>query len=70
MSNYLPPRIDTDVVCVLSDEYSTKPEFAQGVWRRLARRLAYEQVPGLHNTCITSHVVDLAATLNRYLAPV
>ena len=70
MSNYVPPRIDTDVVCVLSEEYSTKAEFAPGVWRRLARRLAYEQVPGLHNTCITSHVVDLATTLNRYLAPV
>lgn len=70
MSNYVPTRLDTDVVCVLSDEYSTKAAFSPGVWRRLARRLVYERVPGLHNTCITSHVADLATTLSRHLAAV
>lgn len=68
MSNYLPPRLDTNVVCILSEEYSIKAAFAPDVWRRLARRMAYERVPGLHNTCITSHVADLATTLSRYLA--
>ena len=68
MSNYLPPRLDADVVCLLSEEYSTKAAFAPDGWGRLGRRLSYERVPGLHNTCITSHVADLATTLSRYLA--
>jgi hypothetical protein len=68
MSNYLPPRIDADVVCVLSDEYATRAEFTPAAWHSLARHVEFEQVPGKHTTCITSHVADLATTLNRHLA--
>ena len=68
MSNYLPPKIDSDVVCVLSDEYAPRAEFTPVAWESLARHVDFEQVPGKHNTCITSHVADLASTLNRHLA--
>ena len=68
MSNYVPPRIDAEVVCILSDEYAPRAEFSSALWNPLARRVVYEQVPGKHNTCITSHVVDLASALNRHLA--
>ncbi len=68
MSNYLPPKIDAEVICVLSDEYADRAEFSATAWRSLARHVEFEQVPGKHNTCITSHVADLASTLSRHLA--
>jgi thioesterase domain-containing protein/acyl carrier protein len=68
MSGYVPPRIDADVLCLLSDEYADRKEFAPKAWRRLARSVRVERIPGKHNTCITSHVGDLATTLGRYLA--
>ncbi len=68
MSNYLPPKIAADVVCILCDEYADRPEFSTAAWRSLARHVEGVTVPGKHNTCITTHVVDLATTLNRHLA--
>ena len=68
MSNYLPPRIGGNVLCVLSDEYLRKQEYSATAWRGLAPHVSQERVPGKHNTCITSHVGDLAGALNRHLA--
>lgn len=67
MANYLPPHLDSDVVCVLCDEYEHKREFSADAWKELARHVVLEHVPGKHNTCITSHVGDLARTLDRHL---
>ncbi len=67
MSKYLPPPIDSDVVCLLSDEYSTKKDFSADVWKGLARNVRSESVPGRHNTCITTHVGELAMTMSRLL---
>jgi hypothetical protein len=55
------------VVCLLSDEYSAKKEYAAGAWQGLSRGVQSETVPGLHNTCITSHVGELATTMSRIL---
>ncbi len=68
MSNYVPPPIKARVVVVLSDEYTHKKEFAAEAWRNLAQQVGQEHVPGRHNTCITSHVGELAQALNRRLA--
>lgn len=68
MSNYLPPPIKGRVICVLSDEYTRKKEFAAEAWKGLAPLVGQEHVPGKHNTCITSHVGELAEALNRHLA--
>jgi len=68
MANYLPPPIKAHVICVLSDEYTRKKEFSAEAWKRLAPHVGLEHVPGKHNTCITSHVGDLAQVLNRHLA--
>lgn len=67
MSNYLPPRIGSDVLCVLSDEYDLKKEYSAKAWEGLARHVGHERVPGKHTTCITSHVGELAGTLSRHL---
>jgi oxalate---CoA ligase len=67
MSKYLPPRIGSDVVCLLSEEYSTKKEFSANAWKALSRSVLSELVPGRHNTCITTHVGELATTMSRLL---
>ena len=68
MSNYLPPPVKSRVVVVLSDEYTRKKEFAAEAWKALAPEVSQEHVPGKHNTCITSHVGELAEAMNRHLA--
>ena len=68
MANYLPPPIKGRVIVVLSDEYTRKKEFAADAWKGLAPHVGLEHVPGKHNTCITSHVGELAQALNRHLA--
>jgi acyl-CoA synthetase (AMP-forming)/AMP-acid ligase II/thioesterase domain-containing protein/acyl carrier protein len=67
MSNYLPPPIKARVTVVLSDEYTRKKEFAAEAWKALAPQVGQEHVPGKHNTCITSHVGELAQAMNRHL---
>jgi oxalate---CoA ligase len=68
MATYVPPRLDADVLCLLSEEYSARKEYAAAPWRGLARHLTVERTPGKHNTCITSHVDALARTMSRLLA--
>lgn len=69
MAKYVPPRIGAKVLCLLNDDYVAKKEFAADVWKPLAGGgVLSERIPGEHNTCITTHVVDLARTLNRHLA--
>lgn len=67
MTNYLPPRVDTDVLCLLSDEYVSKKAYSADPWHRVARSVKAETTPGNHNTCITSHVGALATTMSRIL---
>ena len=68
MSKYLPPAIDSDVVCLLSDEYLPKKEYSVGAWKRLARSVRSQSVPGRHNTCITTHVGELSTAMSQLLA--
>lgn len=68
MSNYLPSPIKSRVIVVLNDEYTRKKEFSAEAWRRLAPEVGQERVSGQHNTCITTHVGELARALNRHLA--
>jgi oxalate---CoA ligase len=68
MSKYLPRRINSDVVCLLSDEYLAKKEYSAGVWKRLARSVRSQSVPGRHNTVITTHVGELSTAMSELLA--
>ena len=67
MAKYLPPPIGGDVVCLLSHEYSTKKEYSPGAWKGLAHSVRSQSVPGRHNTCITTHVGELATTMSQLL---
>jgi acyl-CoA synthetase (AMP-forming)/AMP-acid ligase II/acyl carrier protein len=69
MSNYLPPRIRANVICLLCEDYSAKKEYDAEPWKRLARSVWSERIPGDHHTCISRHVGELAACINRMTIP-
>jgi len=68
MSRYLPPRIRTRIVCLLSDEYVDRREYDAASWIHLARHVRSGRLPGQHNTCVSTHVGELAERLNREFA--
>lgn len=68
MSRYLPPRIRARIVCLLSDEYVDRQEYDAGSWRHLAPDVQSGRLPGQHNTCVSTHVGELAERLNREFA--
>jgi acyl-CoA synthetase (AMP-forming)/AMP-acid ligase II/thioesterase domain-containing protein/acyl carrier protein len=68
MSRYVPPRIHADVICLLCEEFSAKKAYAAAPWKQLAMNVRSETIPGQHNTCISRHVGELAACLNRMMA--
>src|SRR5258708_1090266 len=39
MSKYLPPRIDAEVICLLSEEYATRKAYDPAAWKNLAERV-------------------------------
>lgn len=68
MSRYLPPRIRARIVCLLSDEYVGRQEYDAASWKHLARHVQSGRLPGQHNTCVSTHVGELAERLNREFA--
>ena len=68
MAKYLPPRIRAVIVCLLSDEYVGRKEYDAAPWRRLAPHVQSGRLPGQHNTCVSTHVGELAERLNREFA--
>jgi acyl-CoA synthetase (AMP-forming)/AMP-acid ligase II/thioesterase domain-containing protein/acyl carrier protein len=68
MSKYLPSRIRAAMICLLCDEYFMKKGFETAPWKRLARDVRVDRIPGQHSTCITTHVDVLAERLNEVLA--
>ena len=70
MSKYLPPRICADITCLLSDEYVDRKEYEAAPWKHLAPHVQSGRLPGQHNTCVSTHVGELAERLNREFAEV
>jgi thioesterase domain-containing protein len=68
MAKYRPPRLRTDVACLLCEEYAQRPEYAAAPWRGLAGTVQSSNIPGEHNTCVSRHLNELAHSLNRVFA--
>jgi oxalate---CoA ligase len=69
MSKYVPRRIGAEMICLLSEEYSTKKDYDAGPWRHLAQSVRPDHIPGDHHTCISRHIGELAACINRMTIP-
>jgi acyl-CoA synthetase (AMP-forming)/AMP-acid ligase II/thioesterase domain-containing protein/acyl carrier protein len=68
MAKYLPPRIRAEIVCLLSEEYVDRKEYDAVPWKRLSPHVQSGRLPGQHNTCVSTHVGELAERLNREFA--
>jgi acyl-CoA synthetase (AMP-forming)/AMP-acid ligase II/acyl carrier protein len=68
MSNYLPPKLQCDVVAVLSEESRGMKEFSPIFWSRLAPKVHRRYVAGTHLGAITTHAGELARLLDDLLS--
>jgi thioesterase domain-containing protein len=64
MANYMPPKLDCEVVAIVCEQNADTFEWSTEPWTRVARDVHRMTVPGEHFTCITTHVEALAQALN------
>ena len=64
MANYIPPKLDCDVVAVVCEDDADLFDRSTSPWRRIARDVRHAIVPGDHATCVRAHVEALAESLN------
>jgi hypothetical protein len=68
MSNYLPPKLQCDVVAVLCEESRGMKEFSPILWSRLAPKVHRRYVAGTHLGAITTYAGELALLLDDILS--
>jgi surfactin synthase thioesterase subunit len=64
MANYIPPKLDCDVVAVVCEDDADLFDRSTSPWTRIARDVRHAIVPGDHATCVRAHVEALAESLN------
>ena len=65
ISNYIPPSLKTQTLCVMSDEGRGSIRYFWSPWGNLTDRVRCEYVPGTHHSCITKYVGQVAGALDR-----
>lgn len=68
MSNYIPPKTNSAIFCVLSEESRNNINMLPSSWTNLTPNVHTKYVLGGHASCITTHLSDLASSLNSVLA--
>jgi hypothetical protein len=72
MSNYLPPKLRSNVVIVLSEEHRVMKKlllsYSPTPWNRLAPKVHCRYVAGTHHGAITTHAGELALLLDGLLS--
>ena len=68
VSNYLPPRLNSDVAVVLCEQSRARKSFSSKPWTRLAPSVQTRYIPGSHLSCITKHASELASVLDALLS--
>jgi hypothetical protein len=76
MSNYLPPKLRSNVVIVLSEEHRVMKKlppvsvlsYSPTPWNRLAPKVHCGYVAGSHHGAITTHAGELALLLDSLLS--
>ena len=66
MSNYVPSKMKTRVLCVVCEESRRKKIFSTTPWTNVARELRSNIVAGTHYGCITKHVSEVARSLDEF----
>ena len=65
--NYVPPKIMSRVVCLITEDSRLKVEFSWRPWTKLARNVSCHYIAGTHLGCITKNVGDTARVLGRLI---
>ena len=68
IANYVPPKIDSSIYCILCKASSKMGEFSPSAWKGLGRELQCKIIAGEHESCITIHIDELAKQIRRALA--
>jgi thioesterase domain-containing protein/acyl carrier protein len=68
MSNYLPPRLNSDIAVVISEKSRVRKSFSPRAWHHLASNVRTRYIPGSHLSCITTHAGELACVLDGLLS--
>jgi acyl-CoA synthetase (AMP-forming)/AMP-acid ligase II/acyl carrier protein len=68
MSNYVPPRLSSEVITVLCEEEHVMKEFSASPWKHLAQKVHCRNISGTHLGAITTHVGELAFLLDGLLS--
>jgi len=64
MSQYVPPKVRAEVVCLVCEEYSAKWGYQAEPWKNLSTNMRQARIPGGHHTCIVDHMGELATCLD------
>jgi thioesterase domain-containing protein len=65
MAKYVPSGIGAEILCVVCEDNTARPEYAVRPWHSIARNVQAFTVPGNHATCISEHAAALAGCLNE-----
>ena len=68
VANYVPENLDADVYCFVCDENYARMDYEPSIWRKLARTVYDKQVPGNHNTCVTTFAGVVANELQKIIS--
>jgi oxalate---CoA ligase len=67
VSNYIPPKIDCEIYCVLCEATRSKKEYSPSDWNHLVREVHCVHIAGEQHNCVTTHLSELAGVLRRLL---
>jgi acyl-CoA synthetase (AMP-forming)/AMP-acid ligase II/thioesterase domain-containing protein len=67
MSQFVPPKVRAEVVCLVCEEYSAKWGYQAEPWRNLSTNVRRARIPGGHHSCIIDHMGELATCLDGTL---
>jgi acyl-CoA synthetase (AMP-forming)/AMP-acid ligase II len=68
ISNYLPPRLNSDVAVVICEKSRARRSFSSKAWNYLVPNVQTRYIPGSHFSCITTHASELAYVLDSLLS--
>jgi thioesterase domain-containing protein len=66
MSQYVPPTVRAEVVCLVCEEYSGKWGYQAQPWKHLCTTMRQARIPGGHHTCVVHHMGELATCLDGH----
>jgi amino acid adenylation domain-containing protein len=66
--NYVPPKIKSRIVCLISEDSRLKVEFSWRPWTKLAGNVSCHYIAGTHLGCITKNAGDTARLLSRLMS--